>query len=272
MKRNLLFWGVTLLCFVSCKSEQQKALEVVIAANDLSALRGFATANPEMSEKVRQSYTVALEQLIADSTLFAGVINAGSIIEKYDAEVNYLTSFPQGSHAEEINAVLPEHKESAEKIKNRLDDMRKAFNKYTFRPENSIDGGMLTELGDDVYEFLGPDESGKGEIKIKAKPILVKVNYWSGYRLGRVNRFCEGTYYVNDELQIVATITEKRSYKSDGSYGDEKTKELISDMKKEWPAPKASKIILNYSSMEGVPSLSGRDQKGAIYLFSPQVR
>ena len=263
MKRVLFSICLFILILNSCKSEQEKALELAVASNDLAVLRDFAANNSDMSESVRQKYTTALNLLMADSTLFEEVLNAGSIVEKYDAEARYLSAYPQGLHAEELTILLAEHKEAAEKIKNQFAEMHNLFNKYRF------------SLDDDIYEFDGPDESGKGTVKIKATPISAKVEYWTGYRLGRIERFCEGGYYVDDEGKIVLTINEKRSYKCSGNwdYGEEKSKELISDMKRLWPTPKPHKIILNITTDEtGVKYLTGIDQVGYEIYFTPMVK
>lgn len=263
--KKILFVGLIVFMVISCKSEQEKALDSALAKNDLTALREcYLIYGASFDEGLQAKYTAALECLIKDSTLFASVESAESVLTKYNAAQNYIKECPNGVHIEDVNTIINENKEKAEEIDRKLTEIKKAFAQYRFKSIFSSDG--------DKYEFLEPDESANGILKIQAASIPVKVTYWSGYRLGRVTRACEGTYFINDDLQVVITITEKRSYKSEGNYGTEKTQELIKDMKEEWPTPKPKKLILTYSTQYGSPVLEGKDQRGNEIYWESMVK
>lgn len=304
------------LCFVlfmsgllvGCKSEQQKAFELVKDSNDLNALRSFAaTYGDSMEDKVRVLYDTTYTRLLKDSTLFASIENAQSILDRYIAEKNYIAILPNGIHIDEVNVLLSEDKSKADEISQKLDSFRKAFKQYKFVETVLLgwDAGISDYEELDDYEFEGPDMSGKGNLIITSKPIKSKYNYEFSdgmYHIftltGRVDRECVGTYYVNDDLKIVAIIDEKRSYENDGDfseyesyyrndmhYGEQtinrcKTEynskavpALIKRIKSQFPQPKTRTMILVLDNdPNSIPSLSGIDSNRADCFFNTVLK
>ena len=87
MKKALFFTMLACLLLAGCKSEQEKALDEAIAKNSLSALREFALTHANsMNDKVTGRYYAAFKRMEEDSTLFAAIGRASSILDKTQAE------------------------------------------------------------------------------------------------------------------------------------------------------------------------------------------
>ena len=266
----LLFSICISLILYGCKSEQEKALETAIATNDLNQLRVFASSiEGEMESKVKIKYDDCYATLLKDSTLYSNIKQAENIIARYNYEKEYLAELPSGIHFEEVNQMLTNDKEQAEIMTNKLAEMRNAFSQYRFI-ETTVDGwqgGVVMTTDGDEYEFNGPDEFGKGEVTIKAEGIPIKYQFFDDdfnflHMYALIKRNCVGTYYVNNDLKIELSIKETRTYSkhpdTDKSYREKYFKEMITDLKKQYPAPAVRKVILNFEVYD-FPSLSGID-------------
>lgn len=253
MKRYLflIVLGCTLLA--GCKSAQEKALDDAIGQNSLAALREFALANANsMNEKVTGRYYAAYKRLEEDSTLFSAVQHASSILAKCKAEEKYLATFPNGVHSAEVSASLAEHKKQAEELAACLEGLRSAFSQYKF-VEKGARGGNGTEL-----EFSAPDESGKGTISGSNS---FSVNKYNSKQVGaRVTCTRSGSYYINDDKQIIAHVEETRSYQGATSdkYWNNRT---VREARSKYPAPRPRNITVTPSA--NFQTLTGHDESGS---------
>ena len=252
---------------VGCKSEQYKAFESIKDTNDLNVLREFAaTYNNNLEDKVRALYDTTYAFLLKDSSLYAAINESSSILDKFAAEQEYITSLPNGIHVDEVRISYDEHKAKAEELSAKLSLLQKAFSQYNFVETKFVgrDAGQAMYDSLDEYEFACPDQSGKGAITIKTEPISVQyyIDPWT-YCYGIVNRECTGSYYVNDDAKIVVTIVEKRTYGKHpqaGDYSKDGMARLLQGLKKNYPVPKTRTLMLNFENdPTGFPSLSGID-------------
>ena len=253
MKRTLFIAMLACLMLAGCKSEQEKALDEAIAKNSLSALREFALTHANsMNDKVTGRYYAAFKRMEEDSTLYAAVTRASSILAKCQAEEKYLTTLPNGIHASEVAANLAEHKKQAEELAACLEGLRSAFKQYKYVEKNAR-GGRGIEI-----EFTAPDESGKGEISGSSS---FTVNKYNSKQAGaRVTCTRSGSYYVNDNKQIVAHVEETRSYV--GIAGDNYwNKRTVRDAQAAYPSPRPRTLTLTPSA--NFQTLTGQDDSGA---------
>lgn len=248
MKRYLflIVLGCTLLA--GCKSAQEKALDDAIGQNSLAALREFALANANsMNEKVTGRYYAAYKRLEEDSTLFSAVQHASSILAKCKAEEKYLATFPNGVHSAEVSASLAEHKKQAEELAACLEGLRSAFKQYKYVEKKGIE-----------LEFSAPDESGKGTISGSNS---FSVNKYNSKQVGaRVTCTRSGSYYINDDKQIIAHVEETRSYQGATSdkYWNNRT---VREARSKYPAPRPRDITVTPSA--NFQTLTGHDESGS---------
>lgn len=221
MKRFIIpILGLCLI--VSCKSEQEKALDAAIGSNDLNALREcLSTYGETFDEALQAKYDAAYETLIKDSTLFACIESAGSVLGKYTAAQNYIKELPTGIHVEEANAVIAENKEKAEEAEKQLATMRKAFEMYKFG----------------LFSFTGPDDNGKGEITGKYSQSYQRRHsyYVIGYDYD-VTTNIHGTYWVDDDFLMHASVEETQNINYKSLWGNKwlrEEKDKVADLKKE---------------------------------------
>ncbi len=271
MKKVFILTVACMAILVSCKSEQQKAFERAAKSSDLPALRAFAAANPQMEQKVQEQYDLALESLIRDSSMFADVQNAVNVLEKCNAEEAYLAASGKGIHAKEVREDLAVNKKKAEELQELIALLRKDFGQYNFRVENYVNG--KPEAGCDVYEFIGPDDSGKGSVNISPKHIEDNCGYANRY--GIVDREIECSYYINDAKQIVLSQSESRTY----SYRltvlggpSEWNRDLMRRIRNRYPTPEPMVAILSYSAQDGAPAMSGADESGKNWYFRSELK
>lgn len=248
MKRYLflIVLGCTLLA--GCKSAQEKALDDAIGQNSLAALREFALANANsMNEKVTGRYYAAYKRLEEDSTLFSAVQHASSILAKCKAEEKYLATFPNGVHSAEVSASLAEHKKQAEELAACLEGLRSAFKQYKYVEKKGI-----------ALEFSAPDESGKGTISGSNS---FSVNKYNSKQVGaRVTCTRSGSYYINDDRQIIAHVEETRSYQgaTNDKYWNNRT---VREARSKYPAPRPRNITVTPSA--NFQTLTGHDESGS---------
>lgn len=265
MKKYLLvILGAIIL--VGCKSEQEKALDIAIKTQQLSALREFEVTYPDslMEAKVKTRFDAAMEALIKDSTYYESASKGSNALVKYNAATTYVIELPDGPHINEMQVIISETQETAKLLKDKISEFGKVFEQYNF-VENDDDDGTYT------YNFQTPDDCGQGEVLIKATPIDTKIWYapedvFSNryYRLGRVSRSCTGMYYINDDLNVVLEVDEKRTYGRHpyaNDYGPASMKELVADLKYHYPTPPHRKLILSYSD-NGFPHFTTNDKNG----------
>ena len=240
------------LVLAGCKSEQEKALDEAIAKNSLSALREFALTHANsMNDKVTGRYYAAFKRMEEDSTLYAAIGRASSILAKTQAEEKYLTTLPNGIHASEVAANLAEHKKQAEELAACLDGLRAAFKQYKYVEKNAR-GGKGIEI-----EFTAPNESGKGEISGTSS---FTVNKYNSKQAGaRVTCTRSGSYYIDDNKRIIAHVEETRSYQGATSdkYWNNRT---VREARSKYPAPGPRTITVTPSA--DFQTLSGHDEKG----------
>ena len=288
MKKNLFLVILATAFLFGCKSEQEKALDAAIATNDLNVLREFAAVNADvMEEKVKALYETTYNRLIKDSTLYSAIEQAEGLLSSYNAEKSYLDSLPNGIHASEVLAKMEEHKADAEEIIAYLDEIRPIFEKYKFVESAYIGSWGGEDLVDVVgqYEFLGPDESGKGTVigntksskyrEMTPRGVLVHV---------AIESTRSGSYYIDADLKINLTLIEKRTYSGINEvlkeYAElrESTQnylnnQLVPNYKKKYPEPKPRKLILTLSEdKSGFPTLSGVDTKGNRCTFTAAMK
>ena len=283
------------LCFVlfmsgllvGCKSEQQKAFELVKDSNDLNALRSFAaTYGDSMEDKVRVLYDTTYTRLLKDSTLFASIENAQSILDRYIAEKNYIAILPNGIHIDEVNVLLSEDKSKADEISEKIVSLQKAFKQYKFVETVFLgwDAGISDFDELDEFEFIGPDQSGKGTINIKTDPIKGRKYI--------VHRNCTGSYYLNDDQKLVVTIVDNPTIEEDkeefASYlngwrnmgaNESFIERLISShkddldfMKRTYPPVTRKMVLVFEDDPDGFPSLSGIDSNRADCFFNTVLK
>ncbi len=266
-----------LLCLiiVGCNSQEHKAYKRAIASDDLAVVRSYlSTFDGKMPVKHYENASSSFEALLIDSLLYSGFLAAEDTIEKYNicrqyqeqkgkglhsSELNefekkqrsyynrkeslyyqeidsmepsfksytmylkYVDRFPYGQHLEDVEAFIEQNRKFREKMEAELKAMKKAFDNYTF----------------DGYEISGPDEYGEGTFK-KTSTYNLRVDYpFSGYRIAVVTQKFTGKYYVDEEFLIHTDITEEISYKPrpGSNYGAEGNRELMADMKEEFPSP-----------------------------------
>lgn len=254
MKKALFFTMLACLLLAGCKSEQEKALDEAIAKNSLSALREFALTHANsMNDKVTGRYYAAFKRMEEDSTLFAAIGRASSILDKTQAEEKYLTTLPNGIHASEVAANLAEHKKQAEELAACLEGLRSAFKQYKYVEKNTR-GAKGIEI-----EFSAPDESGKGEISGSSS---FTVNKYNSKQVGaRVICTRSGSYYINDNKQIIAHVEETRSYQGATSdkYWNNRT---IREAQAKYPTPRPRNLTLTPSA--NFQTLTGQDDSGAL--------
>ena len=264
------------IILVGCKTEQEKALNAAIKTHQLSALREFEKTYPDslMETKVKTRFEEALDLFIKDSTYYEMAHQGGSALIKNYAATMYINELPKGTHVKEMRSIIDETQENAQKLKEKIRELEAVFEKYSF-VENDREGGNY------VYDFQSPDDYGQGEVLIKASPIDTKIWYdpvdvFSNryYRLGRVTRNCTGKYYINDDLNVVLEVDEKRTYGRHpyaNDYGPASTKVLVADLKYHYPTPPHRKQILSYSDND-FPHLTGKDSKGRTIRMSAKVK
>lgn len=266
-----------LLCLlvVSCNSQEHKAYKNAISSNDLGVLRNYLSSNEGDLPKAHfEKASATLKVLVIDSTSYSNFVATEDTIKKYNicrefldhnikgphtSELNgfekdfreyyykteglryeeidsmepsfksynmylkYLADFPYGHNKEDAEAFIEHNKDFHQKMTAELNKMKKAFANYTF----------------DGYDISGPDEYGEGTFK-KTTTYNFRVDYpFSGYRIAVVTQKFTGKYYVDEELLIHADITEEISYKPrpGSNYGADGNRELMADMKDEFPSP-----------------------------------
>ncbi len=264
--KKYLFVILGAIILVGCKSEQEKALGIAIKTQQLSALREFEVTYPDslMEEKVKARFDAVMEALIKDSTYYESASKGSNALVKYNAATTYVNELPDGPHINEMQVIISETQETAELLKDKISELGKVFEQYKF-VENDDNDGTYT------YDFQTPDDYGQGEVLIKASPIDMKIWYDPEdifsrryYRLGRVLRNCTGTYYINDDLNVVLEVDEKRTYGRHpyaNDYGPASMKELVADLKYNCPTPPHRKLILTYSD-NGFPHFTANDKNG----------
>lgn len=256
MKRILFLLVLASALLAGCKSAQEKALDAAIATNDLSALRQFAIANGEgMKEKVMARYYTAYNRLEKDSSLYSAIVRAPGILARYKAEQNYLGVLPNGIHAAEVKANFEEHKKQAEALGAYLEGLRDAFKQYKYiQKSGSRSAGV--EL-----EFSGPDESGRGEISGSNSFTVNKFNAKQAGARVTCNR--SGSYYIDDNLRIIAHVEETRSYA--GIAGDAYwNRRTVRDAASKYPAPRPRTITLTQVPDSNFKAFKGQDDSGEV--------
>ena len=263
MKHALFLLPLALLLLAGCQSEQDKALNSAIAKNDLAALREFAVANAgTMKEKTQTRYYAAYKRLEEDSTLYAAIQNAPSILAKAKAEERYLAALPSGIHVAEVSENLAEHKRKAEEMSALIDNIRSAVKQYKFVEKRA--GGAKTGV---EFELSSPDDSGRGEIsgaysfysnKSKSKTVAVRV-------------VCNptGTYAVDDRGHLVLHLSETRSYQGllTDPYWNNRS---IREARGRYPTPAPRTLTLTPAS--SFQSFSGVDDRGAEYSYEAVLK
>ena len=258
MKKYLLvILGAIIL--VGCKSEQEKALDIAIKTQQLSALREFEVTYPDslMEAKVKTRFDAAMEALIKDSTYYESASKGSNALVKYNAATTYVIELPDGPHINEMQVIISETQETAKLLKDKISELGKVFEQYKF-VETDDDGGNYT------YDFQTPNDFGQGDVIIKASPIDVKIQDVFTYKLGRVTRKCTGNYYVNDDLNVVLEVDEKRIYgRQPGAndYGQASMENLIYNLKYYYPTPPHRKLTLSYSDND-FPHFTATDKNG----------
>lgn len=106
MKKAFILIAASMALLVSCKSNEQKSIELAAKA-------------------------------VMDSTLFANVQNAINVVDKCIAEEAYLAGLPKGPHAKEIKADLAANKAKVEELNSLIARLKDGFAKYSFRAENN---------------------------------------------------------------------------------------------------------------------------------------
>lgn len=274
--KKYLFVILGAIILIGCKSEQEKALEAAIKTQQLSVLREFAVTYPDsiMETQVKADFKVALEALIKDSTYYEMATTGSNALIKNNAATAYVNELPDGLHVKEMQVIISETQGITEQLKAKINELRNVFEQYKF-VENDDDDGTYT------YNFQTPDDYGQGEVLIKASPIDAKIWYdpvdifsERYYRLGRVSRSCTGIYYINDDLNVVLEVDEKRTYGRHpyaNEYGSASIKELVADLKYHYPTPPHRKLILTYSD-NGFPHFTANDKNGWTIRISAKVK
>ena len=261
--KKYLFIILGAIFLVGCKSEQEKALNAAIKTQQLSVLREFENTYQDslMEEKVKARFEVAMEALIKDSTYYELASKGTNALVKFNAATAYVNELPDGHHVKEMKVIISETQGITEPIKAKINELKNVFEQYKFVETDDNDGTY-------TYDFQTPDDYGQGEVLIKASPIDMKIWYQYAfsreYRLGRVLRNCTGTYYINDDLNVVLEVDEKRTYGRHpyaNDYGPASMKELVADLKHNCPTPPHRKLILTYSD-SGFPHFTTNDING----------
>lgn len=272
--------SVIVLSLVGCKSEEEKALDAAIASQELSSLRSFYSQyGDKLNETLKNKYDATLDRFVQDSTLFDSIENSNSVLERYAAINNYISAFPEGIYFSQVKEMLSECKDQAETNLRRLETIRKAFKNYQFIElshyvveywENlyqSTGGYSVTNTKlTDRYQFTEPDEFGKGDVIISASSFDTFVDW--GTRKATVDRECSGSYYVNDDMKIILTVTENRSYSLNWKGKDAaEDKNLLQELKEHNPVPKPRKLTLVLDNKGSFPTLYGKESNKQYTIF-----
>ena len=213
--KKILFVGLIVFLTISCKSEQEKALDSLKDSITLSALREFETTYPEMEPSVKNSFDELLVHAIEDSTLFSTIEKTESITDRFALEEEYLQSFNNGEHYDDVLKKHEANKEKVERIQKRIDVITEGLSKYKFRVSGSssftvgtLNGrtrsmsyDALNNLTYNKVTFSAPDSNRKGTFSLK---YLV---YRSGN--GYVKITAEGNYIIDNDGNISATYNSK---------------------------------------------------------------
>lgn len=158
-------------------------------------------------------------QGVKEEMLYFVVKSAENSLEKYNAAQKYVSAFPKGKYANEVNTRLSEYKVEAEKLKEKLGEIRKAFQLYSFVPAFVV--GFERVKGNGVYNFTGPDEGGKGEISgSKTERLHLRHPYYVfGYKYDVLTDY-NGTYWVDDDGLIHASVGETNTISNYENYGN----------------------------------------------------
>ena len=266
-----LFLVLVLFC-PSCKSEEEKALDAAIASNSLSALRNYSSIYGEsLVDKVKARFDLALNQLVTDSTLYAAIVNAESVLDKYSAANNYIKELPAGLYLEEAEAVVAENKDRVEKMKEALNQIRKSFELYDFK------------RGSIRYVFTGPDESGKGTItgtgpnSLKLHAVELKSS--NGHYVFTWDKdYIKGDYYIDEDLLIHASTKESYDNYSIGDHPNPGQEHSSFDREKAIKAfrslrtNKSHKMIMTFDYNDGDPYLFGKEQGRSDFVMSSVLK
>ena len=173
-------------------------------------------------------------QSIHEELLYNLIEQAENTVKKYNAAQKYVSAFPKGKHADEVNTRLSEYKVEAEKIKEKFVAMRKAFQLFSFVPSSYVRYEQIN--GDGILSFTGPDEEGQGTISGSKteQTVFRHYFYYVGYKFD-VRTDYNGTYWLDDDGLMHATMSETNTignyilWGNDGFFKDAKILQEVKD-------------------------------------------
>ena len=217
--KNLFRMAILVLMAVSiigCKSKAEKALDEAVALNNLPALREyFSLYGQALEGSTKLRYDEALDRLVKDSTLFASIENASSVLERFALENEYLQLEPQGSFYADVLALHDRDSKTAEKMQRLSNHIKEGISKYAFNVVadaeyyGDLNGSMYFQATKNAsynnVSITEPDSKGHGSFACK----FVIVSEQEYINLC-IKLTAEGVYDINEDGLIVADFSTKR--------------------------------------------------------------
>lgn len=161
-KKTFISFAVIVLSLVlgSCTSKDRKAFQTAVQSRQMSQVRQFVADFPEATELI-DSAKVILSEWMKDSADYVEIRATADIVERYDLEVNYSVTHPDGLYLDSVKIMLSADVSEAQSIKARREALAQHLEDYRKKIENivfyqDLDGGRL-------FVFMTPpDQEGKG--------------------------------------------------------------------------------------------------------------
>lgn len=154
-------------CLCSCESKERKAYNESVNSRQISQLKQFISDFPEAGELI-DSAKIILSEWEKDSMLYIELKQKEDVVERYNQEKIYLTTYPNGLYSEEVMNLMANDEKVAEEAiakqkiflaeqearQNHLDEFRKQLENTIFY--SSFEGGRSFII------MNSPNTEGKG--------------------------------------------------------------------------------------------------------------
>ena len=145
----------------SCTSKEQKAFQAAVQSRQISQLRQFVADFPEAAELLDSAKNI-LSEWVSDSTDYVAIKATADIVERYDLEVNYSFTHPDGLYLDSVNAMLADDVSEAQAIKAHREAVAQHLEKYRKEIEDIVYYQNMMEGGRLFVYMTPPDPEGKG--------------------------------------------------------------------------------------------------------------
>ena len=214
MKQNpfLVSLCVFGLLISGCGSKAEKALEQAISSNSLESMREFyASYGEKLDDNLKAKYSDNYSRLEADSTMYAGVLQATTNLSRFLLAKQYLSENPEGSYIEEIKQIYDENYDQVKDLIKLRDHIIQGFSKYPFIIDATLWQSHIHSFKKSVQdgnynkvEITEPDDNGHGTF------VITYLSYFEDYGSFYVRQRIKGEYTINSDGLIIAEYAVSR--------------------------------------------------------------